>query len=86
MDLDVGVGNFEMSAKLEGNSKIDSGIGKLSLNLIGSKDEYRILTSTGIGKFTIDGKQVQDGNKYGSGDSYIKITSGIGETKVTYNR
>lgn len=85
LDLDVGVGNFQMSAKLEGNSKIDSGIGKLSLNLSGSKDEYRILTSTGIGKFTIDGKQVEDGNRYGSGDSNIKITSGIGETEVTYS-
>ncbi|MBO5413291.1 MAG: DUF4097 family beta strand repeat protein [Clostridia bacterium] len=86
LDLDVGVGNFEMSAKLEGNNKIDSGIGKLFLNLIGSKDEYRILTSTGIGKFTIDGKQVQDGNNYGNGDSYIKITSGIGETQITYSK
>lgn len=86
LDLDIGVGNFEMSAKLVGNNKIDSGIGKLTLNLAGSKDEYEILTKTGIGKFTIDGEQVQDNNIYGNGENYINISSGIGETQIIYNK
>lgn len=83
LDLDSGVGEMVISADLTGNSKIDSGVGRLSLNLLRSEEDYTIKTQTGLGRMTLNGKKCTDNGVYGSGNEEIKIDGGIGVIEVT---
>lgn len=83
LDLDSGVGEMVISADLTGNSKIDSGVGRLSLNLLRSKENYTMKTQTGLGRMTLNGKKCTDNGVYGSGNEEIKIDGGVGVIEVT---
>ena len=84
LELDCGVGEFEMTAKLIGNTDIDCGVGRLEVNLIGNEDDYKISAKKGLGSFTINSKQIQNDTKYGNGENYIKIDGGIGSIRVNF--
>ena len=83
LDLDSGVGEMVISADLTGNSKINSGVGRLSLNLLRSEEDYTIKTQTGLGRMTLNGKKCTDNGVYGSGNEEIKIDGGVGVIEVT---
>lgn len=83
LDLDSGVGEMVISADLTGNSKIDSGVGRLSLNLLRSEEDYTIKTQTGLGRMALNGRKCTDNGVYGSGNEEIKIDGGVGVIEVT---
>ncbi len=83
LDLDSGVGEMVISADLTGNSKIDSGVGRLSLNLLRSEKDYTIKTQSGLGRMTLNGKKCTDNGIYGSGNEEIKIDGGVGVIEIT---
>ena len=83
LDLDSGVGEMVISADLTGNSKIDSGVGRLSLNLLRSEKDYTIKTQSGLGRMTLNGKKCTDDGIYGSGNEEIKIDGGVGVIEIT---
>lgn len=85
LKLDMGVGKFTLNSSLYGNSKIESGIGKLDINLDGDKESYQIKAEKGIGSINIDGKSVSNESIYGSGSNYIKIDGGIGSIDIRFN-
>lgn len=64
------------------NTKIDSGVGELNINLTGDKDNYEISTNTGIGSIYLNGEKCQNNQKYGSGNTKIEINGGIGSTNI----
>lgn len=85
LDLDVGVGEFQiLNSKLLENSDIDSGIGKLQISLKGTLEDYKIIPTTGIGSFTIEGNTVENDKVYGNGENKIKIDAGIGKVEVDF--
>lgn len=85
LDLDLGVGESSVTSKITGYNEIDTGVSSFKLNLIGSKEDYEITASKGLGNIIIDGKNVVDKQIVGTGENIIKIDGGIGEITVTFN-
>ena len=88
-NIDTGTGLFgvvksDITSKIIGTSKFDTGIGSLSLNLIGNSDNYKIIVDKGIGDVKIDGANMPDNSVNGNGNNIIDINSGIGEIYVNY--
>lgn len=84
LDLDLGVGSFKMDAEISGNSNIDQGVGEVSLNLKGSKNDYSISLDKGLGSAVIDGVNIKDDTVIGNGNSRINISGGVGSIKVNF--
>ena len=84
--LNSGVGSVKLNAKLSGQAKINNGIGSLRLDLHGTKEDYEIRVSKGIGSVTIDGDKIKDNDVFGSGYNKIVIDGGIGSTKINFIR
>lgn len=82
LDLDLGVGKADVRAKLIGDSRVDTGVGKLDLALIGKEEDYKIAVDKGIGSVTLDGRGLGDGATTGNGANLIKIESGIGSVEI----
>lgn len=82
----LGVGEVNLSAKILGDSKISSGVGQLNLDLKGSKEDYEIKASHGLGSFTIDNKEIKDDSTYGDGINYIKVSGGVGKVDIKFNK
>lgn len=80
LDFDMGIGETIITAIISGSSNIDTGIGSLELNLIG--DDYKLKINKGIGKVTIDDKEISDNEIVGNGSNNISISGGIGEIKI----
>ncbi len=81
-NLELGVGKAEIVAKLTGHSKIDSGVGKLDLDLIGKEKDYRIKIDKGIGNVDLNGQSMPDGAIWGDGNNEIEVESGVGAVEI----
>lgn len=86
LDLDMGVGKTKINAKLNGNNKIDGGVGSLNLNLIGKEDDYRITLDKGIGSAYLKGNNMIDKKTYGDGDTILDVDGGIGNININITR
>lgn len=84
LKANLGMGEFTLKGELTGNAKIDSGIGAITINLMNSKDNYKIDVDKGIGNVTLDGQKIEDKKVFGIGDNYLKLDGGIGEIKVNF--
>lgn len=84
LDLDMGVGRLSLTSKLIGNSKIDSGIGKVDLSFIGTLEDYQITLDKGLGSATIDGKNMSSDTVYGTGNNRLDIEGGIGSIYIDF--
>lgn len=84
LSMDIGVGKMELAGKLTGNCKIDYGIGKAQLNLLGSEDDYRIELDKGVGGAVLNGKAMSDGHVYGDGENRIDIDGGVGSLEIQF--
>lgn len=84
LDLDMGVGKLVLNASLIGDSKIDSGVGSIDLNLVGDSSVYKIKLDKGIGSATINGNNMKDNTYYGNGSNTIDIDGGVGSIKICY--
>lgn len=84
LDLDMGVGSLSLTSKLTGNNKIDSGVGQMSLNLLGSLNDYEITLDKGLGSATIDGKKMENDTVYGTGINELDIDGGVGSIYINF--
>ena len=82
LDMDLGVGKTTITSILTGENEIDTGVGKLELNLIGSQNDYTLDISKGIGSISLDGKDLKDEEKVGTGSSLVKIDGGVGSIEI----
>lgn len=82
LDLEVGAGKAEVTARISGDSAVEAGVGKLELNLIGEEDDYKMTIDKGIGSVTLDGRKLEDGGIYGQGENLLKIESGVGAVEI----
>lgn len=84
--LEAGAGNIHISSKLLGKNTIKCGVGKTSLTLIGSDDDYTIKAKKGLGSLTIDGKDYGDEVNFGEGKNKINIDGGVGSINIRFKR
>lgn len=84
LDFDMGVGESIIKAKIEGNSEIDCGVGRLDLNIIGTKDDYTLKISKGIGNVLVDGESISNDVSIGIGENGLKIDGGVGNIEIRF--
>lgn len=85
LNLDMGIGEFNICTKLLGNNDIEQGMGKLTIKLTDSQENYTIRTRKGMGSITIDGKEAQNNSIYGNGQNILNIEGGMGAIEITTN-
>ena len=81
----MGIGKTLITSIITGKTNLNTGIGGLTLNIIGNTSDYKFKVDKGIGNVTLNGKTLSDGSVVGNGDNYIYINSGIGEVKININ-
>ena len=84
LNLDMGVGKLVFTSYLIGNSDISAGVGSISLNLMGNKDEYNITVDKGIGSVKMEGTEIRSNTHYGNGSNLIQIDGGIGSIDIDF--
>lgn len=84
LNLELGAGQTRMKAELFGKNKVESGVGRLDLILVGGKDRYKFTVDKGIGSVVIDKKSQEDDAVFGGGDILIDLESGIGAVEVSF--
>lgn len=82
LDFDLGAGKSTVRARVTGDSKINSGVGKLDLDLIGEESDYKIMIDKGIGSVKVNGLKQQDESVYGAGENLIRLSSGVGAVDI----
>lgn len=82
LDLELGAGKAEIKAKLLGDNELNTGVGKLDLDLIGRESDYKITIDKGIGSVTVNGEKQKDDAIYGQGRNLIKVESGVGAVEI----
>ena len=83
LELEMGVGELELTAALTGDCELEMGVGDADITLLGSKEDYRLEISKGIGAITVDGTEVSFFDS-GSGANEIEISGGIGAIDVRF--
>lgn len=82
LDLGIGAGKAEVRAKVTGNAKVSSGVGKTDLTLVGRESDYKFTIDKGIGSVTLDGMSLSDGQTVGDGATRIDVKSGVGAVEI----
>lgn len=82
VDISMGVGSLELTARMTGSCKLDCGVGSVELTLLGDLSQYRIEVQKGLGRATVDGDSVANRETFGTGDDWVKINGGVGEIEV----
>ncbi len=82
LDLEVGAGRADLRLKLAGDNRIESGVGRLDLDLVGDEDDYRLDVSKGIGSVTMNGSGLGDDAVWGKGDTRVRIDAGVGSVEM----
>ncbi|NLD87610.1 MAG: DUF4097 domain-containing protein [Clostridiales bacterium] len=84
LNLNVGVGQLNLTSELTGNCDMELGVGESNINIIGNKEDYRLVVEKGIGNVTVDGNEVSDYQSGGNGSNSIKIDGGVGTINVRF--
>jgi len=83
LELEMGAGKVEIAGKLERTAKINAGVGKLDMNLVGGAEMYRMKVSKGVGSIRVNGSELEDGASWGNGTNYVDINGGVGAIEIT---
>ena len=83
LNLDTGLGDTILNTKIIGNSNIETDIGKLELNLIGSISDYELTIDKGVGSIKLNNESLKDKSVVGTGNNYLLIEGGIGLTSIS---
>ena len=83
LDMEMGVGQLNRHAALSGRCELDLGVGESNITLIGSKSDYSLDISRGIGELMVEGKKVNDAGIYG-GENRVTINGGIGRIDIGF--
>lgn len=84
LKANLGIGEFIFSGKLIGKNEIDSGVGKINIDLLDNLENYTIDVDKGIGTVTLNEKKLEMDRVYGTGKNHLEIDGGIGEIKINF--
>lgn len=84
LDLKMGVGELKLTSALKGDCDLECGVGSVTVNLLGHKDEYSISVDKGIGTAKLDGQTMHGGTVYGNGINKIDADGGVGEINIRF--
>lgn len=82
LDLELGAGRTEIRARILGDGRVDTGVGRLELELLGEEKDYKLTIDKGLGSVTLNGRKLEDGGIYGQGENLLKIESGVGAVEI----
>lgn len=82
LELDLGAGKTAVRARLIGDAKVNAGVGKTELTLIGRREDYKFEINKGLGSVTLDGEDLRDGAFVGTGETRVDIDSGVGAVEI----
>lgn len=86
LKLNMGVGKLTLKSRIEGQSRLDYGIGEAKLTLLGSREDYQIEIDKGIGEAKLQGESMRDDSVYGAGKNRIEIDGGIGAIHIEFSK
>lgn len=84
LDLDIGVGECTAALGLKGESDIHCGVSSTDITLYGHIENYTVEVDKGIGDVVVAGEIAKDGDVFGSGESLVDISCGVGEVDINY--
>lgn len=85
VDFDCGVGSLELSGMIFGKSEFECGVGSVNVKVKGSREDYALKASAGLGAVRVNGSKVsgQYSDNY-KADNTISIDGGIGDFSITF--
>ena len=91
IDLVCGAGDVSVNGTLLGDSKIESGIGNVTLDLANKREDYSISSEGGMGDLTIDGETMGNGflseyKKEYSNRYALELEVGMGDTEINFQK
>ena len=84
LEFDGGVGNTIINCEITNKAKIEAGIGNIEINLIGTKEDYKIYSKTGIGDLKVENIKLKNNEVIGTGLVSINVEAGIGRTEINF--
>jgi len=81
-EIEIGAGKADLQLELMGDSRVESGVGKLDLELIGEEEDYQLEVDKGIGSVSYNGRGLADETREGNGKNRVKIESGVGAVEI----
>jgi len=85
LKVDLKAGQLDFSAKVESGAYFNCTTGVSKIALLGSISDYSVSVSKGIGKITVFGAEVENGDVIGEGNTKINISGGVGQITVEYS-
>ena len=85
LKLNMGVGELTLTSRIEGQSRLNFGIGETRLTLLGSREDYEIEVGNGIGQAKIEGETARKDSVYGAGENRIEVGGGIGSIAIEFS-
>ena len=84
LDFKAGVGDSKVETELSSGSKIESGVGNVTLTLLDEKENYYFDIEAGLGNIILDAQKVKNGT-YGDKEAKdVDIKGGIGNIKIKF--
>lgn len=85
LKFDMGIGELTLKSRIEGQSRLNYGIGETKLTFLGSREDYQIEIDKGIGEAKLQGESMRDDSVYGTGENRIEIDGGIGAIYIEFS-
>lgn len=85
LDLDLGVGNTTLEGLLGSKSKIDCGVGSLSLTIPASLTKYALDIEKGLGEITLNNEKITQEEYQTNGEIPLEIEGGVGNITIKTN-
>lgn len=84
LNFDMGVGELNLTSAIVGDGELDLGVGEANITLIGSRDDYTVEMTKGIGSLRFDGESLSRGKVVGNGKNNVEINGGVGSIEVAF--
>ena len=84
--MEMGVGELNLTSRLQGNCNLDMGVGKSNITLVGERDDYSINVEKGLGGVSVDGNKLTDFGSIGKGACALDINGGVGAINIRFKK
>ncbi len=86
LDFHMGVGELNLTSLLTGECDLTFGVGESNITLLGSKRDYTLDITKGIGSIRVDGDNISYSSGHGGCQNTIKLKGGVGAVNVKFKQ